>query len=332
MKSFLKKKKKSDSTESDVEVIEPEIIEPEILDPEDEVTAPPAKASEPSSTTALAPTDPVAAYLAEIAKYSVMTREEEHKVAVEFYETGDPKAAEKLVTANLRFVVKVAAEYSKFGAKMIDLIQEGNVGLMHAVREYNPYKGVKLISYAVWWIRGYIQDFLMKQYSMVKIGTSQKQRKLFYQLQKHKEEMDRLGPNQVIAQLSGRLEIPEKDIVDMSQRVLGRDVSLNQPLGDDDKSTLMDLQTSPLEVGADVQLENLELIKNLNDKIDLLKPQLNERELYLLENRILSDEPMTLQEIGEMNQVSREAVRQMEVRVIQKIKKLFLEGLEVSES
>lgn len=280
----------------------------------------------PTSTTALAPTDPVAAYLREIAKYKLLTREEEQKIAEEYYETGDPKAAEKLVTSNLRFVVKVAAEYSRFGARMIDLIQEGNVGLMHAVREFNPYKGVKLISYAVWWIRGYIQDFLMKQYSLVKIGTSQKQRKLFYQLQKHKEEIDRLGPSEVIAQLSGRLQIPESDIVDMSQRVLGRDVSLSQPLSDSDKSTLLDLQTSPEDVGVDTQLAHLEMIHNLKEKIEELKPQLNERELFLLEKRILADEPMTLQEIGEMNQVSREAVRQMEVRVIQKIKDLFLEG------
>jgi len=285
------------------------------------------KSKPPTTSRALAATDPVAAYISEITRYKVLTREEEQEVAIHYQETGDPKSAEKLVTANLRFVVKIAAEYSRFGAKMIDLIQEGNIGLMHAVREFNPYKNVKLISYAVWWIRGYIQDFLMKQYSLVKIGTSQKQRKLFYQLQKHKDEMDRLGPSQVIAQLSGSLEIDEKDIINMSQRVLGRDVSLSQPLNDNDKGTLLDLQTSPLDISTDVQLEQFELLKNLHHKVEELKPQLNERELFLLEKRILSDTPLTLQEIGQMNQVSREAVRQMEARVIAKIKKMFLESV-----
>ena len=321
MKSFLKKKKKTANNKQEAiepEVIDAESIESELIEPEDVVTKP--KKSKQKPISALAPTDPVAAYLAEIGKYKVLSREEEKVVAEDYYETGDPKAAEKLVTANLRFVVKIAAEYSKFGNKMIDLIQEGNVGLMHAVREYNPYKGVRLISYAVWWIRGYIQDYLMKQHSLVKIGTSQKQRKLYYQLKKQKDEMDRLGPNQVIAQLSGKLDIPEKDIIDMSQRVLSRDVSLSQPLNDNDTGTLMDLQTSPEEIAVDTQLGNLEELENLREHIDNLKPTLNERELFILEKRILADEPMTLQEIGKMNNVTREAVRQMEARVLQKIK------------
>src|SRR5262249_46678326 len=119
---------------------------------------------------ALTPADPITRYLSEIRKYPLLTKEQEHELAVRYRESGDPKAAEALVTANLRFVVKVAAEYSRFGAKLIDLVQEGNVGLMHAVREFNPYKGVRLITYAVWWIRGYIQEYLMRQYSMVRIG------------------------------------------------------------------------------------------------------------------------------------------------------------------
>jgi RNA polymerase sigma-32 factor len=130
--------------------------------------------------------DPVAIYMAEVRRYPLLTREQEQELARRYRETGDKRAAEALVTSNLRFVVKVAAEYSRFGARLIDLVQEGNVGLMHAVREFNPYKGVRLITYAVWWIRGYIQDYLMRQYSMVRIGTTQSQRKLFYRLQKRK--------------------------------------------------------------------------------------------------------------------------------------------------
>lgn len=139
------------------------------------------------SSKALTSTDPLVAYLNEIRRYKVLSKEEEHALAKKYFESKDPEAAQDLVKANLRFVVKIAAEYSKFGAKMIDLIQEGNVGLMHAVREFNPYKGARLITYAVWWIRGYIQEYLMRQYSMVRIGTTQNQRKLFYQCKKKKK-------------------------------------------------------------------------------------------------------------------------------------------------
>ncbi|MCB0413815.1 MAG: RNA polymerase factor sigma-32 [Bdellovibrionales bacterium] len=272
-------------------------------------------------STSLAPIDPMAAYMAELKKYKVLSKEEEHELAVHYYKTGDSESAHQLVTSNLRFVVKIAAEYSKFGAKLIDLVQEGNVGLMHAVREFNPYKGVKLITYAVWWIRGYIQDYLMKQYSMVRIGTTQKQRKLFYQLQKQKEEMDRLGPSTVIKQLSGKLEIPENEVSEMSQRVVGRDVSLNQPLSEGDRSTLIDLQSDDDQQQTDDLLIQVEEIEQLKEVIEKLRPQLNDKELFLLDQRLLSDAPLTLQEIGESRGVSREAVRQMEVRLINKIKK-----------
>ena len=138
---------------------------------------------------AIKSSDPLVMYLNEIRKYPLLTREQEADYAKKYFETKDPEIAQRLVKHNLRFVVKVAAEYSKFGAKMIDLIQEGNIGLMHAVREFNPYKGVRLITYAVWWIRGYIQEYMMKQYSLVRIGTTQNQKKLFYNLQKEKEKL-----------------------------------------------------------------------------------------------------------------------------------------------
>ena len=345
--------------ERDDDVIEPEVIEPEILLPEDlmdsrsskqeqdlddnfdedmvedldstltddEILGSLIKSPQPdtSSEKSLAKTDPVSLYLREISKYPLLTREEEKKWALRYYETKDPKAAEVLVTSNLRFVVKIASEYSKFGSRLIDLIQEGNVGLMQGVREFNPYKGVKLISYAVWWIRGYIQEYLMKQYSLVKIGTTQNQRKLFYKLQKERETMERLGFDTVVKQLSGQLEIPEDEIVQMSQRMQGGDVSLSAPLGDSDRATLMDLQTTPNEEMFDTTLANLEEVDNLHEVIDELRSDLNERELELLETRLLSDSPLTLQDIGEKNGVSREAVRQMEVRLINKIKSKFLE-------
>lgn len=277
-----------------------------------------------SESRAIAPSDPMARYMSEIRRYPLLTREQEHDLAVRYRETGDKKAAEQLVTANLRFVVKVAAEYSKFGAKLIDLVQEGNVGLMHAVREFNPYKGTRLITYAVWWIRGYIQEFLMRQYSMVRIGTTATQKKLFYQLQREKEQLEKMGLQQGIAQLSGRLGVSEEEVQDMQQRLSSRDVSLDQPLSEDGPSRLLDLQSEADPTSVDDTLGLQEQLHQLTEKIDEIRPSLNERESFLLETRLLSDEPLTLQEIGEKYGITREAVRQMEARLLEKIRKIMI--------
>ncbi len=271
----------------------------------------------------LASADPVTRYMAEIGRYPLLTKEQEREIAIRYRETGDTKAAEALVTSNLRFVVKVAAEYAKFGARLIDLIQEGNVGLMHAVKEFNPYKGNRLITYAVWWIRGYIQEYLMRQYSMVRIGTTATQRKLFYQLQREREKLEREGLQQGIAQLSGRLGISPEEVNEMHARISGRDVSLDTPVGEDGSTTIGDFQTEALNDEMEENLARREQLAILSDKINELRPKLNEKELFLLDSRILSDEPLTLQEIGDKYGTTREAVRQMEVRVLEKLKKLM---------
>jgi RNA polymerase sigma-32 factor len=274
----------------------------------------------PQIETGLAITDPVARYMAEIRKYPLLTREEEHALAVKYRETGDREAAQKLVTSNLRFVVKVAIEYSKFGARLIDLIQEGNVGLMQAVKDYNPYKGVRLITYAVWWIRGQIQEFLMRHYSMVRIGTTHTQRKLFYELQRSRAELERMGMEAGIMQISGRLGIPEDEVAEMSKRVLHRDVSIDKPRDADDKTTLLDITPQADIEGADEVLERREELAQLKKNLDEIRPHLSEREVFVLENRLLSDEPLTLQEIGNKYGMTREAARQLEAKVMAKIK------------
>ncbi len=280
----------------------------------------------PSLTTSKAistTTDPIQLYLNEIKKYPLLSREDELEYAKKYHETKDPKLAQILVTSNLRFVVKVAAEYSKFGARMIDLVQEGNMGLMHAVRDFNPYKGVRLITYAVWWIRGYIMEYLMKQYSLVKIGTTQNQKKLFYQLQKEKEALEALGDSPNLALISSRLGIPEDEVKDMAGRLSGRDVSLNAPLDDESKTSLMDMQSEDREL-PDVSLAKKEEVGHLTEAIEAIRDQLNEKEKIILEERLLSDEPLTLQEIGEKYKITREAVRQAEARLMKKIKDEFL--------
>lgn len=279
--------------------------------------------AEKSATGLPATTDPVALYLSEIRKYPLLSREEELSLAKKYYETKDPTIAQRLVTSNLRFVVKIAAEYSKFGARMIDLVQEGNMGLMHAVKDFNPYKGVRLITYAVWWIRGYIQEYLMKQYSMVRIGTTQNQKKLFYQLQKEKEALDALAENpEQLKLLSSRLGIPEDEVKMMAQRMSGRDVSLNQTVGDEGSTTLLDYQKGH-QAPPDQELSRQEELSHLTEAIEALRPTLSDREKIILEERILNDEPLTLQEIGEKHGITREAVRQMEARVMKKIKDYY---------
>ncbi|WP_413585336.1 RNA polymerase sigma factor RpoD/SigA [Bdellovibrio sp. HCB274] len=305
------------SHDDDIDVIEPE-----------ESTKLPAI----DNSKALTSSDPLAIYLNEIRKYRVLTKEEEQALAKKYFETKDPEAAQALVKANLRFVVKVAAEYSKFGAKMIDLIQEGNVGLMHAVREFNPYKGARLITYAVWWIKGYIQEYLMRQYSMVRIGTTQNQRKLFYQLQKEKNALDAMGIEPTTALISSRLGIPEEEVRDMAMRMTGRDVSLDKPVDEDSGTSLGDLQKSPGDQQPlDEQLAKQEQLEILKNKIEEIRPELSDREKIILDERILNDEPLTLQEIGEKYGITREAVRQMEARLMKKIKAKMEEDDEEEE-
>jgi RNA polymerase sigma-32 factor len=281
----------------------------------------------PSDSKALATSDPVAVYLAEIRRYPLLTREQERELAIRYRETGDPRAAEMLVTSNLRFVVKVAAEYSRFGAKLIDLIQEGNVGLMHAVKEFNPYKGVRLITYAVWWIRGYIQEYLMRQYSMVRIGTTQNQRKLFYRLQKERDALQATGQEPSYALLAGRLGVTEEEVETMSQRLSGRDISLNIPVdGGSSTASLLDFEATN-EESVDERIGHLEEMEVLRENLEKLRPTLNEKETFILENRILADEPLTLQEIGDHYGVTREAVRQLEARLIGKIRSAVTSSL-----
>lgn len=302
----LKNVKKIKSVKKISALVEPEVVETGLV---------------PTSAT-----DPLTRYMAEIRRYPLLTKEEEYELAVKYKETGDREAAQKLVTSNLRFVVKIAMEYSKFGAKMIDLIQEGNMGLMQAVKDFNPYKGVRLITYAVWWIRGHIQEFLMRHYSMVRIGTTHNQRKLFYELQRSRAQLEQMGMEAGLMQISGRLGIPEEEVKEMSERVLNRDVSFDKPAtATDGRTTMHDMTSDDSIIDVEDVLSKNEEINILNSNIEKIRPELNEREIVMLDKRILADEPMTLQEIGDQYGITREAARQMEARLIQKIKKQMLE-------
>lgn len=263
--------------------------------------------------------DSLSLYLAEIRKFSVLSEEEEHRYAVKFFEEKDLEAAHTLITSNLRFVVKVAGEYRHYGLKILDLIQEGNVGLMMAVRKFNPYKGIRLISYAVWWIRAYIQNHIMSMWSLLKIGTTQAQRKLFFKLKETKNALMKLNEGENDSHSAALvLNVSDKEVAEMEQRLQG-DYSLDAELSCGDGLTA-------LEGLADGRMNQEDLLaeyqenQQLQQKVAQVVAVLNEKERFIIENRITSDDPLTLQEIATHFSISRERVRQIEEGALKKVK------------
>jgi RNA polymerase sigma-32 factor len=272
-----------------------------------------------SSGKALVPFDPLQRYLAEIRRFRLLSREEEHQLAVDYKEYDNLEAAYKLVTANLRLVVMIAREYQKAFKNLLDLIQEGNMGLMEAVKNFDPYRGVRFPSYAVWWIRAYMIRYIMNDWRMVKIGTTQAQRKLFFNLQKEKEKLEAEGLTPGPKLLAQRLNVKEDEIVEMEQRLGSRDLSVDVPLGENDEATLLhflpDDKQSPEEQVAETQYQQL-----LREKMESFAGTLKDKELVIYRERLLNEEPVTLREIGEKYGISRERVRQIEERVKKKLK------------
>jgi len=272
-----------------------------------------------SRSKALVAFDPLQRYLAEIRRFPLLSREEEHRLAVEYKEYGNVEAAYKLVTSNLRLVVMIAREYQKAFKSLLDLIQEGNMGLMEAVKNFDPYRGVRFPSYAVWWVRAYMIRYIMNDWRMVKIGTTQAQRKLFFNLQKEKEKIEAEGLTPGPKLLAQRLNVKEDEVVEMEQRLASRDLSVDMPIGDDDEATLLnflpDDKQSPEEQFAETQYSDL-----LREKMELFAKNLKDKELVIYRERLLNEEPLTLREIGEKYGISRERVRQIEERVKKKLK------------
>lgn len=271
------------------------------------------------SDKALVTFDPLQRYLAEIRRFALLSREEEHRLAVDYKEYGNVEAAYKLVTANLRLVVMIAREYQKAFKNLLDLIQEGNMGLMEAVKNFDPYRGVRFPSYAVWWIRAYMIRHIMNDWRMVKIGTTQAQRKLFFNLQKEKEKLEAEGLTPGPKLLAQRLNVKEDEVVEMEQRLASRDLSVDMPMGDDEEATLLhflpDQKESPEEQIAETQYQQL-----LREKMEQFAGALKDKELVIFRERLLNEEPLTLREIGEKYDISRERVRQIEERVKRKLK------------
>jgi RNA polymerase sigma-32 factor len=266
--------------------------------------------------------DPLRAYMAEVARHPLLSREEEHDLAVRYRETGDVDAAYRLVASNLRLVVKIAHEYRRTAFQLLDLIQEGNMGLMQAVKKYDPWKGVKLSSYAAWWIRAYIIRFVMENWRLVKLGTTQAQRKLFFNLGKEREKLLARGIDPTPRLLAHNLQVDEHEVEEMSARMGAEDLSLDAPAGsadDEARHSRLDRLADHAEVAADDRIGDEQLRRLFREKLDAFAVTItDERERYIFEHRLLPQEgatPLTLQEIGERFRLTRERARQIEAKL-----------------
>jgi RNA polymerase sigma-32 factor len=276
-----------------------------------------------ASDKALIKFDPLQRYLSEISNYKLLTRDEERALGIRVQEHGDKEAAYALVTSNLRLVVKIALEFQRVWMQnLLDLIQEGNIGLMQAVRKFDPYKNVKFSYYASFWIKAYILKFIMDNWRLVKIGTTQGQRKLFFKLKKEKQKLIEQGFDPKPKLLSERLGVSEREIVDMDQRLDGWDVSLDAPLKDDSDTERIEFLSTEA-VSAEDQVAKKEIEVLLHNKIDEFRKNMTDREKEIFDLRIFSDTPVTLQEIGDRYGISRERVRQVEKNIIKKMREFF---------
>jgi RNA polymerase sigma-32 factor len=338
---------------AEAQVIEPEVVEADgpVLDKDELKTAaaahgpegPPVtgKPREPmvidigptlparrrNNDLSLAARDPLQAYMAEISRYELLTPEEEKELAREYQDAGNEAAAYKLVTANLRLVAKIAFKYRRFYKNVLDLIQEGNIGLMKAVQKYDPYRGVRLSTYARYWIQAYIMYFLLANHRIVKVGTTQAKRKLFYNLNKETKRLREMGFDPTPERIAASLDVDVKDVVEMQQRLSSPDASLEAPVGDEDDRTLGSTLPSG-DAGPEAPVEYGEMMSMIGGAMRAFGETLtNEREVVIWHQRLMTEDPITLQEIGDRFGITRERARQIEAKMKKRLKAWLLEKL-----
>jgi RNA polymerase sigma-32 factor len=311
--------------ETDMQVEEPNDAEPSQAELAEmpasaELSPAPEHDSGPQPhTTAVVPVTALQQYLAEVRRYPYLSKEEELQLFQEYRTHGSREAAVKLIMANLRVSVSIAAEYLHTGADHMDLIQEGNVGLMQAIKKFEPSKNVRFYAYAAWWSRAYILRYLLHTFRLVKVGTTQDQRKLFYNLKKEKAKLERDGFAPDTKLLADRLNVRERDVIEMDQRLGNWELSLDQPIGEDQEHTLLDVLPSHQEP-ADEQLADHQLKTLFRAKLAEFIKTLEERDEDILRNRILSDQPLTLDDLGAKYGITKERTRQLEARIINRLR------------
>jgi len=310
----------SERSDADEDIIEAagEVVEetlPEIDEPTPEVPPPPGT---------LARLDPMQQYLREVQRHTLLTADEEHALAVKYVGTGDVAAAARLVTANLRLVVKIAYEYRRAYKNIMDLVQEGNIGLMQAVKRYDPYRGVKLSSYAAWWIRAYILRFILNNWRLVKLGTTQAQRKLFFNLNKEKARLSAMGIEPSAAEIARRLGVEEQEVSDMDRRLSSGEMSLDAPVGDTDGRPVSRLDMMPTTTtGPDAAVADGEIQQMVKTKLADFRTTLKGKDIEIFDDRLVAEDPLTLQELGDRFGISRERVRQLEARLTGKLREFL---------
>ena len=283
-----------------------------------------AEPSERESAGALVPTDSLQRYLAEVRRHPLLDPTEEHELAVRWREAGDRAAAAQLVTANLRLVVMIARQYQTAFKNLLDLVQEGNIGLLEAVKNFDPYRGVRFPSYAIWWIRAYIIRYVMNNWRLVKLGTTQAQRKLFFNLQREKDRLEREGFRPDPDLIAERLSVKRSEVIEMEQRLAGRDVSVDAPVGEGGDASMLDFLTKSSD-DTEARVGEAEVRALISEKIREFGETLRDKEKVIYQLRMVADEPLTLQEIGEKYGISRERVRQIEERIKKRLRAFLVE-------
>lgn len=318
----------SDGAESEeVEVVEVASVlvddEEEDLGPKSSIPVP-----GPDSSVALSRSDPLQAYLREVQRHRLLTPEEEKTLTRHYAETQDVQTAARLVTANLRLVVKLAYEYRRAFRNILDLVQEGNIGLMQAVKRYDPYRGVKLSSYAAWWIRAYMLRFILNNWRLVKLGTTQAQRKLFFNLNKEKAKLAAMGIDATPDVIANRLGVEEREVVEMDRRLSSSEASLDAPVGDSDGRSVARIDLLPsANMGPEVMLERSEMDAMVHERLQQFRGTLAGKDIVIFDKRMSAEDPLTLQELGDEFGVSRERVRQLEARLTSKLREYLREEL-----
>lgn len=267
----------------------------------------------------IVPYDPLQAYLREIRAYPPLSKEEEHELALRYHHHKDVEAAYRLVTSNLWLVVKISRDYEKAARSILDLIQEGNIGLMEAVKNFDPYRGVRFPSYAIWWIKAYIVRYIIANWRLVKIGTTQAQRKLFFNLKKEKDKLEREGFYPAPRLLAEKLNVKESEVIDMEQRLSAADVSVDSPVQPDSETNLLSVLPAQ-DLSAEELLSKKQLQEQLAQSLTDFATTLNRNELVIFKERMLGEEKATLQEIAQKVSLSRERIRQIENQIRNKLK------------
>ena len=331
--------------EEEAEELEPELVEPVVedepeifdaetvedgeADGEERLAAGARDDAEPEPREAggaLVPTDPLQRYLAEVRRHPLLDPGEEHELAVRWKEQGDRAAAARLVTANLRLVVMIARQYQKAFKNLLDLVQEGNIGLLEAVKNFDPYRGVRFPSYAIWWIRAYVIRYVMNNWRLVKLGTTQAQRKLFFNLQREKDRLEREGFRPDPDLIAERLSVKKSEVIEMEQRLSGRDVSVDAPIGEDGDASMLDFLSKGND-DTESRVGEAEVRALITEKIHEFGKTLRDKEKVIFDLRMVAEEPLTLQEIGEKYGISRERVRQLEERIKKRLRAWLVEEI-----